>query len=86
MRALENGRFLVRATNTGISAIIDERGRVIATVPSFVRGGVDRRGPAASGRHALRPVPQLAGDRAGVGDGRRRAALGSGAAGSGTSS
>jgi apolipoprotein N-acyltransferase len=40
MRALENGRFMVRATNTGISAIIDDRGRVIAAVPSFVRGGV----------------------------------------------
>lgn len=40
MRALETGRFMVRATNTGISAIIDERGRVIATVPAFVRGGV----------------------------------------------
>ncbi len=40
LRALENGRFMVRATNTGISAIIDERGRVIASLPSFVRGGV----------------------------------------------
>jgi apolipoprotein N-acyltransferase len=38
-RALETGRFLLRATNTGISAIIDERGRVIAEVPTFVRGG-----------------------------------------------
>lgn len=40
MRSLETGRFMVRATNTGISAIIDDRGRVIATVPSFARGGV----------------------------------------------
>ena len=39
MRALENGRYLQRATNTGISAIIDERGEVLGTVPSFVRGG-----------------------------------------------
>ncbi len=38
MRALENGRFLIRATNTGISAIIDHRGRTVATVPSFVAG------------------------------------------------
>jgi apolipoprotein N-acyltransferase len=38
MRALENGRYLLRATNTGISAIIDERGRLLGTVPSFVRG------------------------------------------------
>jgi len=38
LRALENGRALVRATNTGISAIIDHRGHVIASIPSFVRG------------------------------------------------
>ncbi|MBK1695486.1 apolipoprotein N-acyltransferase [Chromatium weissei] len=38
-RALETGRFLLRATNTGISAVIDERGRIIASVPTFVRGG-----------------------------------------------
>ncbi|MBK1716417.1 apolipoprotein N-acyltransferase [Thiocystis violacea] len=40
MRALENGRFMIRATNTGISAIVDHRGRVIATLPSFVSGGI----------------------------------------------
>jgi apolipoprotein N-acyltransferase len=38
MRALETGRYLLRATNTGISAIIDQRGRVLGMVPSFVRG------------------------------------------------
>jgi apolipoprotein N-acyltransferase len=38
-RALETGRMLLRATNTGISAIIDERGRVLASVPTFQRGG-----------------------------------------------
>ena len=38
MRAIENGRYMVRATNTGISAIIDERGRILTSVPSFVRG------------------------------------------------
>lgn len=35
MRALEAGRFLLRATNTGISAIIDERGETIARSPQF---------------------------------------------------
>lgn len=35
MRALETGRPMVRATNTGITAIIDERGRVNATIAQF---------------------------------------------------
>jgi apolipoprotein N-acyltransferase len=30
MRAIENGRFLVRAANTGISGIVDPYGHVIA--------------------------------------------------------
>jgi apolipoprotein N-acyltransferase len=30
MRAVETGRFLLRATNTGISAVIDEKGRILA--------------------------------------------------------
>ncbi len=38
MRALENARFLLRATNTGISAIVDPRGRVLGVVPAFERG------------------------------------------------
>lgn len=33
VRALENGRPLLRATNTGISAIIDHRGRVLQRSP-----------------------------------------------------
>ena len=35
MRAIENGRYLLRATNTGISAIIDNKGKVIAKSPQF---------------------------------------------------
>ncbi|HMM78002.1 MAG TPA: apolipoprotein N-acyltransferase [Gammaproteobacteria bacterium] len=34
-RALETGRPLLRATNTGISAIIDHRGRVLTRSPQF---------------------------------------------------
>jgi apolipoprotein N-acyltransferase len=40
LRALENGRPLVRATNTGISAVIDHRGRVLASLPLFERGAL----------------------------------------------
>ena len=35
MRALENDRYMLRATNTGVSAIIDNRGRTLATSPQF---------------------------------------------------
>lgn len=36
MRALENGRYMIRATNNGISAIIDHRGSLVAKTPQFV--------------------------------------------------
>ena len=36
MRALEGERWLLRATNTGISALIDPQGRVVAQLPLFV--------------------------------------------------
>ena len=35
MRALESGRYLLRATNSGITAVVDERGRVVARAPQF---------------------------------------------------
>ncbi len=35
-RALEAGRYLVRAANDGVSVIIDGRGRVVARAPEFV--------------------------------------------------
>jgi apolipoprotein N-acyltransferase len=34
-RAVENGRYLVRAANTGISAVVDTRGRVVARTELF---------------------------------------------------
>ncbi|MEP5763188.1 MAG: apolipoprotein N-acyltransferase [Halieaceae bacterium] len=37
MRALENGRYLIRGTNNGISAIINERGKLVASSPQFER-------------------------------------------------
>jgi apolipoprotein N-acyltransferase len=34
-RALETGRYMLRATNTGMTAIVDERGRVLKAAPQF---------------------------------------------------
>lgn len=35
MRALENGRYMLRATNNGISALIDEKGRILSRTAQF---------------------------------------------------
>ena len=35
MRALENGRYLIRATNNGLTAVIDPGGRVVKQLPQF---------------------------------------------------
>ena len=40
MRALETGRMMLRATNTGLTAIIDAQGRVLAQLPLFQPGSL----------------------------------------------
>jgi apolipoprotein N-acyltransferase len=42
-RAIENRRFLVRATNTGLSAVVDPLGRTIARIPPFTEGTATAR-------------------------------------------
>ena len=37
-RAMENGRWLLRGTNNGVTAIVDHRGRVTGALPQFERG------------------------------------------------
>jgi apolipoprotein N-acyltransferase len=38
MRALETGRYMLRATNSGVTAIIDEKGVVRSWLPKFTEG------------------------------------------------
>jgi apolipoprotein N-acyltransferase len=38
MRAIETGRTMLRATNTGMTAIIDPHGKVLAQLPQFTEG------------------------------------------------
>lgn len=37
MRSLETGRWFMRATNTGVTAIIDHEGKIVARAPQFER-------------------------------------------------
>ncbi len=38
MRALETSRWMLRATNTGLTAAINERGEIVKSLPQFVPG------------------------------------------------
>jgi apolipoprotein N-acyltransferase len=57
MRALELQRPMLRATNTGATAIIDHRGRVSALLPRFTR---DSLVGSYEGRHGLTPYARWA--------------------------
>ncbi|MGQ9425801.1 apolipoprotein N-acyltransferase [Gilvimarinus sp. F26214L] len=64
MRALETGRYLIRATNNGVSALVDSRGRIIARTEQFVQqtlqGEVElRRGETPFMRWGTEPLVVL---------------------------
>ncbi len=66
MRALESGRWMVRSTNTGATAAVDERGEVVSRLPNFTRGTliqaiVPRRGATPYSRSGDAPALALAG-------------------------
>ena len=50
MRALENGRYLLRSTNDGITAIVDHQGRMVARLPRFEQGVLEGSALVMEGR------------------------------------
>jgi len=49
MRALETGRYMLRGTNNGVTAIIDHKGRITETIPQFERAVLTGEVRAAEG-------------------------------------
>jgi len=56
MRALETGRYMLRATNTGVTAIVDPRGTVAARLPGFTEGTLEGE---VEGRTGATPYVRL---------------------------
>lgn len=50
MRALENGRWLLRDTNNGVTAIVDHRGAIVDRLPQFEMGVLRGEFSVMSGR------------------------------------
>jgi apolipoprotein N-acyltransferase len=58
LRSLELQRPMLRATNTGVTAVIDHRARVVAQLPPFTRGMLDAE---VEGRVGITPYARWAG-------------------------
>ena len=69
MRAIEEGLPLVRAANTGISAVVDPVGRIVNSLPLGEEGVLDSPLP----RPIRAPLYARVGDASGCDDGRDRA-------------
>jgi len=60
-RALESGRYLLRATNDGITAVIDYRGQIVDRLPQYVPGTLRstvelRQGSTVFVKFGIRPL------------------------------
>jgi apolipoprotein N-acyltransferase len=49
LRALETGRTMLRATNTGMTAIVDHKGKIAAMLPAFTQGTLNGSAQGRSG-------------------------------------
>lgn len=70
MRALENGRYLIRGTNNGVSAIINHRGEVVAATDQFVETSLSGEVEAMLGNTpfgSFGSIPIIIGCGAGLG-------------------
>ena len=50
MRAKENGRWIIRATNTGVTAFINEQGHIVSQLPMDMRQLLRGELPAFTGQ------------------------------------
>ena len=50
MRAKENGRWFIRATNTGVTAFIDHKGHIVSQAPMDKKAVLRGDLPAMEGR------------------------------------
>lgn len=60
VRAIENGRPMIRATNTGATAIIDANGKLLSALPYFESSILEGQ---IQGREGETPYQRLGGDR-----------------------
>jgi apolipoprotein N-acyltransferase len=79
LRAIEQGLPLIRVANTGVTAVFDARGRVVADLPFGTMAALDTRIPGALpptpySRWGDGPVALLLAGLAAVGFNRRRQA------------
>ncbi len=60
LRAIEEGLPLIRAANTGVSAIVDPYGRVLQSLPVGIEGVIDGRLPQPASATLYSQFPKLA--------------------------